>query len=343
MSKKNNLVEELDLSGLDGIIQDVLVEKEEPKKEKKIIEVDGLEIDVDIGLDFGNTTEEELNQVETPQQKKDLDRISTSLEVPYSDEQRAIIRHFGKPLNIVSCAGSGKTAVLIAKMLYTQIHHKVQAYNMLAITFNTKASVEIKERYNKGKQQLGLKGSPEFRTFHSLFLMMLKTVNKYKDIKVVSHTDYLFELLNKVRKPNEDSDKSALLDDMMSFKGVLINNGHSIDGIQNCENHEDLVGGKFFLDNYIDVITLYNQRKKRDKAIDFDDMIVLLYEELYMNGNTELITNFQNVFKYIYMDEYQDISKIQIDIMDKLIEDKNKLVTIGDDDQSSAKRYSTSA
>lgn len=333
---------------LDNIISDVFLDN---ISDNEVIESDSLDnifeelsnIE-DIGLSFKNSEKGISMEEETELEREIIDDISKSLGVPYSEEQRKIIRHSGKPLNIVSCAGSGKTAVLIAKMLFDQQHNGVQPYNILAITFNTKASEEIKERYIKGARNMNLRGQPEFKTFHALFLMMLKTVNKYRNVNVLSSTGkYTFKLLDIVRKPSEDSDKSTLLQDMFSFRSKLINNNISITGVDNLEQFEDSEEFSFNIDNYRSVMTKYNQLKEKDNVIDFDDMIRLIYEELVEHKNQQIIDNFQNVYKYVYIDEYQDISNIQMEIMDILIKDKNKFVSIGDDDQSSAKRYSISA
>lgn len=268
----------------------------------------------------------------TETQRKAIEEIGNAMGVPYSEEQQAVIVHEGKPLNVVSCAGSGKTAVLIAKMFYREMIRGVPAYNMLAITFNAKAQMEIEDRYNTGKRALGLRGRPDFRTFHGLFLYLLKQTPKYKNVDVAGENRYNLPLLKKVQGDGTE-DNMEILRDMFGYRGYLINNGKSRDGLENSEKYME--ERRFNHKNYVTIMKEYKRLKEEDGVIDFDDMMILLRDLLEEDEGKELVKKFRSVYKDIYMDEYQDISQIQIDIMDTLIgEDHSRVVTIGDDDQS---------
>lgn len=269
----------------------------------------------------------------TEEVDEDFEYIAEKLGVQYSDEQRASICHHGTPLNVIACAGSGKTTSLITKMHYNTRRYDVRPSNMLAISFSNKAVEEMKERYEKYRKKIGVKyaGTPAFRTYHSLFLMLLKGLPKYENLQVADLRNYRFELLKKVRSDGL-RDTSEILDEMLNYCSNLINKSISMDGLENLV----IEGVSFQEDNYREVITTYHKMKAERKEVDFDDMMVQLYKELKANTGdiVELKTRFQAMYQYVFMDEYQDISKIQRDIMDNLIGDINKLTVYGDDDQS---------
>lgn len=278
-------------------------------------------------------TQEELDHTEKERVRENLivNQIQTALKITFSEEQRAIITHKGKPLNVMACAGSGKTTVLVAKMFYRELHGKVKPYNMLGITFNTKARNEIEGRYLQARRRMGLKTSsmPTFKTFHSLFLMILKTIKGYSSYGVVTEGKYMFQLM-KMIKSDGSREQKEIYDEMMAYRGSLINHGYSHDGIEGA-TFEDV---SFNQDNYKAIMTKYKELKEEDKVFDFDDMQVMLHTELIREGNDEARESFRKVFHDINIDEYQDISKVQLEIMDDLNSRVNQLVTIGDDDQS---------
>lgn len=260
-----------------------------------------------------------------------IGKIQVAMGVNFSEEQLKVIRHSGKPLNVLSCAGSGKSTVLIAKMFYREMQDGVKPVNMLGITFNRDAMTELEERYKKVRKKLGLKRSstPTFKTFHSLFYMLLKSIKGYSKYKVASEGGYIFPLMKYI-KSDGNRENLDILRDMLSHRGTMINLGQSSDGIEGA-TYEDVL---FAEENYRTVIEKYNGMKENKKELDFDDMLVYLHQELTVKGNEEARESFRSVFKDVYIDEYQDISKIQMEIMDDLLDDTSRLVTIGDDDQS---------
>lgn len=269
-----------------------------------------------------------------------LEIIQDVLGLEFSKEQQAIIKQKGQPLNVLSGAGSGKTTVLVAKMLYRELAFKVNPLNMLAITFSKRATDEMQERYLKARRKirkkvnLSKRGHPTFKTFHALFKMLLQTLKDYEKVEVLESNKYNLKLSNLV-KTGEDVKKTDVLQEMFTFKGWLINQGFSKDGIENAKNYYSDEHG-FQLDNYKAVMEKYKDLKAIDNLIDFDDMQTIIYEEVIEHGNEEPVKAYRRVWGEgdIYIDEYQDISPIQREIMDKLIKDFNRMVVIGDDDQS---------
>lgn len=260
-------------------------------------------------------------------------QIGESLGVPFSEEQAKIILHKNAPLNVLSCAGSGKTTVLVARMLKREIEDRISPTNMLAITYTKKATLEMANRYQASRRKLKLrnKAKPTFKTFHALFKMLLMAVPRYRNVKVAKETKYKYALV-KLIHGDSSRDKGDIFDSMIQYRSSLINKGISKDGIENVKLDNKCT---FNIDNYLNVMTRYKELKDEDGVIDFEDMQVCLRDAILNREADEVIRNFRNIFLDIYIDEYQDISPIQTKILDMLMGKKTQgLVGIGDDDQS---------
>lgn len=255
----------------------------------------------------------------------------------FSDEQVEIITHLNKPLNGIAGAGSGKTTVSIGKILYLMLHKDVDPTEILSITFSKKASVEIEERYLDAKNKLNRSlGAPIFKTFHALFLSMIKSVPEYRYIQICDYNRFLYDLLKEIETDGVKTNKE-ILEQYMRVRGVLINYNVSKDGLLSKKDMGLINDLNFDFHNYLKVIRLYNNLKEFNNCLDFDDMQALLLEYLKTSPNAhELIKQFNKSFKHIILDEYQDISPIQIEILDLLMDDVQirNMVVVGDDDQS---------
>lgn len=265
-----------------------------------------------------------------------LELIEKSMGKNFSEEQKKIILHKGNaPLNVIACAGAGKTTVSIAHMLALELIHQVKPYKILSITFSRKASDEISERYIAARANVSrVTFKPTFKTFHAFFLMLLKQLSKYKHYTVAFPDTYKYNLY-KLIKSDGVRDKSDIFDHYMNIRSATINKGYSMDGIEGISDAKSFSEKGVDYDNYVEVVEEYNLLKKKDYAFDFDDMQVMLLQEL-MDGNEELISKFRETYTNIILDEYQDISPIQNDIMNLLLSPKQikGLMAIGDDDQS---------
>lgn len=262
-----------------------------------------------------------------------IEEIKTKLGLPLSEEQEAVLKHKNAPLNVLACAGSGKTTVLVARMTKREMADSVKPQNMLAITFSRSAKEEMEGRYRKYRKKLGLKGygKPTFKTFHSLFYMLLTSLSQYKKVTVAGEGKYKYSLM-RVIKSDGERDKDAIYEEMMTYRSKLINKGLSPNGLDNIPPNEDVL---FSLANYVEVMETYRDLKERDGVIDFDDMQVLLLQALQNGQADTVVRNFRNIFIDVYIDEYQDISPVQVEIMDYLLGDQTKgLVVVGDADQS---------
>lgn len=235
--------------------------------------------------------------------QKIITKLEANMDMQFSEEQKQVIRHYDKPLNVIACAGAGKSTVLINKMFYTEMLYSVKPSSMLAITFNADASQELSKRYNKIKKSLGIrhKVHPTFKTFHSLFYMLLKTLPRYKKSEIVSESKYTFELLKLIISDGTKDNKETF-SDIMKYRGTVINKSISPDGLENVTF--DSVTFRPHI--YTKVVERYEELKALDNAMDFDDMMVILQRELKGIDGDKLRENFRSIFTHVYIDEFQD-------------------------------------
>lgn len=275
--------------------------------------------------------------VEKMLKQEAVDKIKEIMGREFSVEQQEMITHFGKPLNGVAGAGSGKTTVSIGKIFYVILAKNVKPSEILSITFSKKASEEIEERYNTAKNALNKSlGSPVFKTFHAFFYSILRGIPEYRNISPCSYTDFMYDLLKEVKTDGVKTEQEVL-EQYMRVRGVLVNYNISKDGLLTGTNENLIPVLKFDYNNYAKINKIYNNLKNINNKLDFDDMQSILLEYLETGRNAdEIKKSFNNSFKHIILDEYQDVSPIQVDIMDKLMSDKQiqNLTVLGDDDQS---------
>lgn len=295
--------------------------------------------------------------------RKALERYFSSL----NDMQKKAVFKIKGPLLILAGAGSGKTTVLInriANMIYfgdayscedelmrTQdeldflsdyisgstddsarlasivSHNCINPWNILAITFTNKAANELKDRLEK---MLGEQGSfVAAATFHSACARILRReceVLGYKSSFTIYDTDDCLRLIKALLKELDISDKMfpprMLLSVISSQKNTMVSPEEYFEN--NKDNFRDREIARIYLN--------YNKRLKDANAMDFDDILlntVKLFEE-----NDDVLAHYQNLYKYILVDEYQDTNTVQFKLIDLLSSRDGNLCVVGDDDQS---------
>ena len=253
-------------------------------------------------------------------------KIENAMRINYSDEQWSVVNDTNRPASVVSCAGSGKTTVLIARLLYKELVEGIKPYRMLVITFNKKASEEIEERYQLARRRIGLPNfNPSFHTFHAFFLRLLRSDVKYEDYTVSSSGKYLFSLADMVKTHQTLKSNIDLVKDILATRSYGIN------------NKKDYLTHNEFGDMGVEVIKKYEELLEENEEMDFDDMLLLLYREIFEHQNQDIIDIFKESYDLVLIDEFQDISGIQYDIIEELVSaiGMNRLTVIGDDEQAS--------
>lgn len=228
---------------------------------------------------------------------------------------------------ILAGAGSGKTRVLTYRIAYMLKEKGIQPYNILAITFTNKAAQEMKERV---KALIGDKAdSMWISTFHSSCVKILRReIEKlgYKKDFTIYDTYDQKALIKDCMKELNINDKDITEQEIISKIGKAKDN--LITPAKYKRENE-----KNFRENKIaDLYTMYQKKLKENNALDFDDLIFKTVE-LFKN-NPETLEFYQNKFKYIMIDEYQDTNRCQYEFAKLLASKYKNLCVVGDDDQS---------
>jgi DNA helicase II / ATP-dependent DNA helicase PcrA len=249
-----------------------------------------------------------------------------------NEPQREAVTHINGPLMIIAGAGSGKTKVLTTRIAHLMASG-VDAFNILALTFTNKAAKEMKERVEKTL------GNSEARnlyigTFHSVFARILRgEANKigYPTSFTIYDTDDAKSVLKTVINEMELDDKiykpNTVYNRISSAKNSLV----SPEEYKNdwALQQEDQRANRPALGRIYDA---YNKRCFKNGAMDFDDLLVKMYELL--KNFPDSLSKYQRKFKYIMIDEYQDTNTSQYEIIKLLGAMHENICVVGDDAQS---------
>ncbi len=244
------------------------------------------------------------------------------MEKRYNDSQVKAIHHFKGPCLTLAGPGSGKTAVLTERTRYLIRERGVDPAQILVITFTKAAAMEMKERFLK---LMGEEHCPvTFGTFHAVYFSILKHAYHYNASNIIREEQkyaFMRELVQK--KQLEYEDEAEFITSILGEISTVKNTGVSIEHYYSTNCAEDI-----FRKLYQEYQSyLYGQR-----LIDFDDMLVYTYE--LFRERQDILGAWQRKFRYILIDEFQDINKIQFDVIKMLAKPENNLFVVGDDDQS---------
>ena len=241
--------------------------------------------------------------------------------------QQEAVRCTEGPLLILAGAGSGKTRVLTHRAAYLIGERHVNPWNIMAITFTNKAAGEMRERVDK---LVGL-GSESIwvSTFHSTCVRILRrfieALGYGKSFSIYDSDDQrtlmkqVFHLLNV--EPKQFKERQVL--------GVI---SHAKDQLIGPEEFLLNAGSDFRLKKTGEIYQEYQRQLKRNNALDFDDLIVKTVE--LFRTNPQILEYYQDRFRYIMVDEYQDTNMAQFQLVKLLAAKYRNLCVVGDDDQS---------
>lgn len=246
-----------------------------------------------------------------------------------NDNQRAAVEYCDGPQLVIAGAGSGKTRVLTYKIAYLLANHKMQPWNILALTFTNKAAREMKERIAR------LVGEEQARylnmgTFHSIFSHILR-----REAEVIGYTSN-FTIY-------DQSDSRSLLKAIVKEMGLdeknLYKPSSVADTISMAKNH--LVGPEAFYrsslfdhrkSKVVDIYRTYVNRCRQANAMDFDDLLVLTFR--LFREHEDIRKKYVERFRYVLVDEYQDTNHVQQSIVIQLTKEHQHICVVGDDAQS---------
>ena len=241
-------------------------------------------------------------------------------------QQREAVQHTEGPLLILAGAGSGKTRVLTCRIAYLIEHCGVRPWNIMAITFTNKAAGEMRERVD------GLVGMGSeaiwVSTFHSSCCRILRRyIDRigYDNSFTIYDTDDSRQVMKAVIKELELNPKiykeKALLGKISAAKNNLVSPDEMEADASRWEEKQTARAYR-----------AYQKRLKKNNALDFDDLLVLAVE--LFEKAPDVLESYQERFRYILIDEYQDTNTVQFRFVKLLAEKYRNICVVGDDDQS---------
>jgi DNA helicase II / ATP-dependent DNA helicase PcrA len=250
-----------------------------------------------------------------------------------NEPQKEAVLHKDGPIMIIAGAGSGKTKVLTTRIAHLMGYHKIDSFNILALTFTNKAAAEMKERIDKTL------GGTEARnlyvgTFHSVFARILRTeANKigYPNNFTIYDTDDAKSVVKTVINEMDLDDKhykpNIVYNRISAAKNALVGPAEYINDW--ALQQEDSRANRPAIGQIYDA---YAKRCFKNGAMDFDDLLFKMY--LLLKNNADSLIKYQRKFKYILIDEYQDTNPAQYEIIKLLGAMHENVCVVGDDAQS---------
>lgn len=240
-----------------------------------------------------------------------------------NDEQKKAVMHLNGPCLVLAGAGSGKTRVLTTRIAYL-IDNGIPSYNILAITFTNKAAKEMKERV-----ETLVPGNYAFLgTFHSLGVRILRENSKECGLEsnfTILDSDDVLSLIKRIMK-NKEIDPKELAPSYVRNRISFIKNenlsSREIDNLFNTISEKKV----------LDIYQTYQELIHKNNSVDFDDLLVLPVE--LFKKYPEILDKYQEKFKYILVDEYQDTNEVQYQFNKLLASKYRNLFVVGDANQS---------
>lgn len=237
-----------------------------------------------------------------------------------SEAQNKAVCHDAGPMLVLAGPGSGKTRVITERIKYLVSVKLVNPADIMVVTFTKAAALEMRSRYQAGGGKAGIL----FGTFHSIFFSILKNAYKYTAADVVGADEqkkYVSYILK--NKGSETDSEKDTVDAVLSEISKVKSEQYNI---------EDYYPLSCSADVFRILYKEYDKWLRKRRKIDFDDMITFTYE-LFQSRN-DILSMYQKRYRYILVDEFQDINIAQYRILKMLAAPQNNLFIVGDDDQS---------
>ena len=249
-----------------------------------------------------------------------------------NEQQREAVSNTEGPLLILAGAGSGKTRVIAHRIAYLIAEKKVAPWNILAVTFTNKAAEEMRLRVQRLLKDHQLPAWPLVSTFHSLCVRMLRQdIEKLNDKYTRTFTIY-------------DQDDSVRLIKLcikdLGYDEKYLAPRATQSAISSAKNRAENPEAFAAKAEYVDerraaiarVYQMYEDRLHANNALDFDDLLIKAVRLL--RDSSEVREKYNNKFRYILVDEYQDTNALQFSLISLITEKQHNICVVGDEDQS---------
>ncbi|WP_431731790.1 DNA helicase PcrA [Aceticella autotrophica] len=243
-----------------------------------------------------------------------------------NDKQKEAVLRTDGPLLLLAGAGSGKTKVLTHRIAYLIKEKKISPANIIAITFTNKAAKEMKDRI---EGLLGYVGDLWVSTFHSACVRILR-----RDIEKIGYDRnfVIFDTTDQKALITDCIKELNLNDKQFTPKGMLNAISSAKDKMITPDRYLLECGNDFRNKKISDIYELYENKLKKNNALDFDDILIKTIE--LFKKDESVLKYYQNKFRYIMVDEYQDTNTPQYKFVNMLASKYRNLCVVGDDDQS---------
>ncbi len=243
------------------------------------------------------------------------------MNIELNEAQQKAVCHFQGPMMVLAGPGSGKTRVITQRVRHLITEREISPSHILVITYTKAAAVEMKQRY---LQIAGESAPVQFGTFHAIFFMILKQAYHYTAQNVISEEErrkLLRELIQEIELDVRDENEflADLGSEISRVKGEQMNLEYY---------HSPSCPG----DTFRQIYSRYQKALERRRLLDFDDMMVYCYQ-LFVE-RPDILKIWQKQYPFILVDEFQDVNRLQYEILKLLAQPENHLFVVGDDDQS---------
>lgn len=241
----------------------------------------------------------------------------------FSQAQKQAIMHGDGPCLVLAGPGSGKTLTIVNRIKYLIEKRKVRPEEILVITFTKYAATEMKLRL---KTLMEGKNLPvTMGTFHGIYYGILKWAYRFGSHNIFSEEEK-YQLVKQIVNRQEELeiyDEEDFIQEVAGEIGIVKNNRQPLERYQAKCCAPDV---------FRTIYREYEMQRKQMRKIDFDDMLVLCYE--LFQKRPDVLEMWQRKFRYILIDEFQDINQVQYDVIKMLAAPENNLFVVGDDDQA---------
>ncbi len=240
--------------------------------------------------------------------------------------QSTAVAHRDGPCMVLAGPGSGKTLTIAKRIEYLITRYKVRPEEILVITFTKCAAREMKERF---RQVMGTAGMPvTFGTFHGIYYGILKWAYRLDQSNLLTDEEKYALIRQEAAKLEweelaQAEDERDYLKELAAEIGNIKNNCYDIEAYESVRYGEQ---------RFRRLYHSYEGEKKRLRKIDFEDMLVMC-RSLFLK-RPDILGRWQEKFRYILVDEFQDVNQAQYDVVRMLAAPRNNLFVVGDDDQS---------
>ena len=240
-----------------------------------------------------------------------------------NENQRKAVEHVDGPCMVLAGPGSGKTRVITYRIANMIINKNIPSARILAISFTKNSSMEMKNRAFKICNDPRI-NKVTFGTFHAIFFRILKYFGRYDINSILDEKTKRLTIKGilknlKVENGEDDETVGQVINEISFVKNELM-------------DKQDFESEVLTKDEFINTYNMYDEYKEQVRKIDFDDMLLRTYELL--STNKQALEMVRNVYKYILVDEFQDINKVQFEVLKLISNPNNNIFVVGDEDQS---------